>query len=296
MAVPLGLSKNFFNLGSQQADDILTGDYTHKKASTVKVKGGTKSSGSFNFKRSWVTKGDSWAYSDEFKVGHKGLGQVYHQMRVDRKGVFKSHFDLGDYQWMGALRNVQVALKYDTAKQTVWARLANSHKSTHCESHQRLEIKPDGHIDWSMRTNLTIGHVSYNMAAIYGLTTQRLTKYDLSATKMLNDHVQLALKHTTPKKTALVGKLMVGLSCQPEETVKAALVGYLNKETGKRRVVAGVTKQLGQHRLRAKVDQKGKVSLAGVFRLSSMMSVTMGGQVSLGGGPTPLGYTCDLTL
>lgn len=105
-------------------------------------------------------------------------------------------------------------LKYDIPKQSVWARLANSHKSQHCESHQRLELKPDGHIDWSMCTNVKVGKVALGLAAIYGVTTSRLTKYDMAATRMLNEHVQLALKHTTPKQ-GLWGKFMLGLSAKP---------------------------------------------------------------------------------
>jgi hypothetical protein len=77
MAVPLGLRKNFFNLGQSNSDDILNNDYCHKKLSTIKVKGVTKAGSQMNFKRYW-TKGSKWNYSDEIKIGHPITKSVYH--------------------------------------------------------------------------------------------------------------------------------------------------------------------------------------------------------------------------
>lgn len=76
--------------------------------------------------------------------------------------------------------------------------------------------------------------------------------------------------------------------------MQAALATYVNKETGKRRYVVGVSQQMGKHRVKAKVDQKGKVSVAGVMRLAEGVNLSVGGQV--GSEQNRMGYSLDLSL
>jgi len=103
---PLSIKSNFFALDESKADSVL-GGYTHKKLEVLKLKGETAKGCSYSWKSVWNLKGNGFQFTDDASFGMtEDLFGRYFQVKVNRKGDLKYHYELGTLKLMD--KNIDV--------------------------------------------------------------------------------------------------------------------------------------------------------------------------------------------
>lgn len=312
---PQSLSNSqFTSLGSFSYNKVLADDYNHKKLGTIKVKGATAKNLSFNLKTNVIlkksddkeTKCCKVALTDEYKFGFPYEG-FYLQTRVKRNGDVKLHLDEGEVELFGKKLNLFSNLKTTLIFANYNARFGVNYFGKKCESNLRFEKDSKGNHDFANRTILNHGSFRFGASAILGLDTIVLKKYDTYVEYRKPDY-ELHLSHLSPAvhpDGLRLGKVTLGAFYRLNPNTNLAFQLKKGFSFPKVRAVLGVqnTRANGVT-LRAKVDNKLKISTAVKYKANSKVTLTLGTQFNLDKGskfidlsqtlPLPVGFGVDI--
>lgn len=294
------LNANFTSLGSFSYFNTLNDDYCHKKLGTFKLKGSTSKKSSFNLKGNLNLKGDKLNISEEVKFTFP-YERFFLQTKATRNGDFEFHTDFGDVEIFKKLNLFSTYRTNDKFGYHDFSIGAN-YFGPKCESNLRVD-KTKGNTEIQNRTICTHKDVKYGFVSTFSLTDQKFNKYDGFVEFKCKD-LLIHLEHLSLQSNGFtLGKGIMGLLYKVKPSTTLAFQLKNNFAKPKTRAVFGVQHQYNSNvTLRGKVDQKGKLTGAGKFKVRGI-GVTLGAQLNLQNGancidvsktlPLPMGFTLD---
>lgn len=318
MTTPASLKTTpFESFGNQTHGPVLSDDYVHKKFGNFKLKAITKRDATINLKTGFTltenvsegrVTGVEGKLSDELKV-LVPLNRFFVETEVKRNGELNTHVDAGSVKVAGKSFNIFANLNTNLQLNSLVSRLGVNYFGQHCDSGTRLERSNSGALSLTQRNLIRHGSVLAGLVLNASVPTFKLGKYD-ALLKYTQGDFDFFLQHFTPAKEAdrlRVGKVAAFLVYRWNDQNTLAVQFKRNFENEKIRFVFGGSHKLSPNTtLRAKTDQKLKITANGKWKLNDVLSLSVAAQLNLQRGagafdfrklvPVPFGWQLDFAV
>jgi len=256
---------------------------------------------------------DKTTYTDELKFGFP-YRSIYYQYKINRKGEMKGHVDLGSVTVANTKADVYFQLKSkNISLSPIWCRLGAFYFGKTAQCGLRLERNFEGSYFTAFRNVGTFGNLQAAFVGICKLDKSEfgLTKFDSLLNYKLGD-ANLSLSYnadstTNPTVTFGLGKLQAGASYNYNKDLSFAL-NAVTKSTGdqnKFRLVLGAQAKVNKDLVvKAKVDQKAKLTSTLQYTIDDRLSLVTSAQLNFAGQaidlnkmiPLPIGYQLNFNV
>lgn len=308
----------FASFGSFSFSNVFSSDYIHKKFGNFNIKAPTVNKGNFGLKCGLILNDPPasaalLSLSDEAKIGFpiQSHGHnLYLETRLRRNGEVKIHLDEGSLKINDKINffsNVKTNMSLDNCTY----RFGVNYFGDKCESGSRIEGTKDCNFNFTQRNIIKQGYFLFAYVATLGLGDFRLTKYD-ALMKYTHNKFDIYLRHFTPKlekgsSGIKAGKGAVDVIYNHSANDTFGAHYKHNFVNNKSRVVIGAVHKVNNDcTVKAKVDQKLKVTATSKTKINEKLTVLFGLQLNLQHGanafdfskkiPIPLGFQIDLNV
>jgi hypothetical protein len=281
---PVGGPKTRFNQFGLEYGRLLNDDYIHKKFLTVKYAGKGQSfifngKGTLDFKLG-ADKKEHPVTSAEVKFITNIEGTNL-ETKFDSKGVIRAWANFGNYN-IGRLVNITAKVKTNNAFNYLSGYLGVEHQTRQFNVQARLDLK-NGNIP-HLNHKLTFNYDRFQLGAVakLNLHAQNLARYNLFLGYIERDFSVFA-EHVSRNKTKFsVGRLLAGAIYRRGGNDYVAKVSYRPEKQDQVRVKVGAVVNVNRDTvIRAKINDKTKLTLSSKFRYNSNLTLVAGTQVSL---------------
>lgn len=303
---PVGPPKHRFNAFNLEYGRLLSDDYVHRKFLTLKYagKGGAynfSGKGTLDFKLG-ADKKETPVTSSEVKLLTNIEGRSV-EAKFDNKGGLRLWGNFGTYTiWKPVILTAKV--KTTTAFQKFSGNVSFEHQARQSNVQLRLDIKQDHTPFFNSRVVFNDGKFQFGYAAKINLLAYTLARYNLYLGYKEKD-LQVFVEHTSKNKAKVeLGKIMTGLIYRYGGNDYVAKVAYRPQKAEPVKFNAGtVVKANKNTTLRAKINNKARLTLSSRFRHSSNLTLVAGTQIDLlnpgsfvtnRAVPIPLGLSVEL--
>jgi len=281
---PVGGPKTRFNQFGLEYGRLLNDDYVHKKFLTVKYAGKGQSfifngKGTLDFKVG-ADKKEHPVTSAEAKFVTNIEGRNL-ETKFDSKGVIRAWANFGTYN-IGRPVNITAKVKTNNAFNYLSGYLGVEHQTRQFNVQARLDLK-NGNIP-HLNHKLTFNYDRFQLGAVAKLNLQahNLARYNLFLGYAERDFSVFA-EHLSRNKTKFsIGRLLAGAIYRRGGNDYVAKVSYRPEKKDQVRVKVGAVVNVNRDTvIRAKINDKTKLTLSSKFRYNSNLTLVAGTQVSL---------------